>query len=207
MPKQFVSNKDESVRMFKSDLMEFLSKVHWTVPLIVYIPIITFLIYRAIAIFEINIFETVILFLSGIFVWTFAEYMLHRFLFHYQPKNEWAKRIHWMFHGVHHDYPQDSKRLVMPPAVSIPLATIFFYIFLFIFGKALVNPFFAGFLLGYLFYDMIHYGVHHFGFKAKWLLALKSHHMKHHYIEPNDGFGVSSPLWDIIFGTSYKNQK
>lgn len=207
MPKHFISNKDESVRMFKSDILEFFSKVHWTMPLIVYIPIIVFLIYRALAIFEINIFETVILFLSGIFVWTFVEYILHRFLFHYHPKNELARKIHWTFHGVHHDYPQDSKRLVMPPAVSIPLATIFYFIFLFIFGQALINPFFAGFLLGYLFYDMIHYGVHHFGFRAKWLFALKSHHMKHHYVEPNDGYGVSSPLWDIIFGTTYKKSE
>ena len=207
MEKHFVSNKDESARIFKNDIFEFLSKVHWTVPLIVYIPIIGYLMYRSIEIFEVNWFENLILFPTGLFVWSFVEYILHRFVFHYHPKAGWAKKLHWTFHGVHHDYPQDSKRLVMPPAVSIPLAILFFAIFSFIFGPALVNPFFAGFLLGYLFYDILHYAIHHFAFKAKWLHALKSHHMKHHYIEPDEGFGVSSPLWDLMFGTTFSSKK
>lgn len=207
MAKHFVSNKDESARIFKNDFFEFLSKVHWSVPLIIYIPIILFLMYRSIFIFEVNWIENIIILPLGLFIWTFVEYVLHRFLFHYHPKNNFAQRIHWTFHGVHHDYPQDSRRLVMPPAVSFPLALIFWFIFSYIFGPALVNPFFAGFLIGYLFYDTLHYAVHHFAFKSTWLLALKSHHMKHHYIEPDDGFGVSSPLWDIIFGTTFKNKK
>lgn len=204
MQKHFVSNKDESVRMFKSNFLEFFSKVHWTVPLFIYIPLIIFLFYRSISIYNVNWFENIILFLAGVFIWTFVEYILHRFLFHYHPKNEFTKKLHWTFHGVHHDYPQDSMRLVMPPAVSIPLATAFFFIFKYIFGQELVNPFFAGFLLGYLIYDIMHYSLHHFAFKSKWLLRLKTHHMKHHYVEPNEGFGVSSPFWDSIFGTRFK---
>ena len=95
----------------------------------------------------------------------------------------------------------------MPPSVSIPLATVFFILFKILIGRVLVLPFFAGFLSGYLFYDMTHYAVHHFNIHNKIWLALKHHHIKHHFKTPDKGFGVSSPLWDIIFGTNYSGKE
>jgi len=204
MGKHFVSNQSDSVRMFKSNFMESLSKVHWTVPLFIFIPLIIIFLYQSILIKNVTIISTLLHFVAGVIIWTFSEYLLHRFVFHYQPKSEWGKRIHWTFHGVHHDYPQDRYRLVMPPAVSLPLATIFYFVFLFIFGSTLTPSLFAGFLTGYLIYDIMHYALHHFGFRNKILLRLKQHHMKHHYSEPGEGFGVSSPLWDYVFGTRFK---
>jgi sterol desaturase/sphingolipid hydroxylase (fatty acid hydroxylase superfamily) len=91
----------------------------------------------------------------------------------------------------------------MPPSVSIPLATIFFFFFRSLIGDVLVNPFFVGFLTGYLFYDITHYAVHHFNMKNKFWLAIKNHHMLHHYKHSDKGFGVSQPTWDYVFGTTY----
>jgi sterol desaturase/sphingolipid hydroxylase (fatty acid hydroxylase superfamily) len=108
-----------------------------------------------------------------------------------------------MMHGVHHDYPKDSKRLVMVPAVSLPLATFFYFLFLSIIGTNYINSFFAGFLIGYLFYDITHYAIHHFNMRSKFWLSIKNHHMKHHYQADDKGFGVSQPLWDYIFGTDF----
>ena len=207
MPKNFVSNKDESVRMFESNFLEFFSKVHWTVPLFVYIPIISFLNYSASVFYNAVLFNILMFNLFGLFVWTLTEYILHRFIFHYEPKKKWSRKIHWTFHGVHHDYPQDSKRLVMPPSVSLPLATGFYFLFGVFLADGIHHAFFSGFLVGYLAYDMIHYSVHHFVFKNKLLLKLKSHHMKHHFIEPNKGYGVSQPIWDIVFGTMFEKKK
>ncbi|MFP4369733.1 MAG: sterol desaturase family protein [Candidatus Kapaibacterium sp.] len=207
MAKLYVSNKDESARIFKSDFLEFFSKVHWTVPIIFYVPFILLFLYLGLYSYEIGWGESAVVFLAGIVVWSIVEYLLHRFLFHYHPKSEWAKKVHWTFHGVHHDYPQDSKRLVMPPAVSIPLALLFYLLFNALFGTAYNMPFFAGFLTGYVAYDTIHYAIHHFAFKNKIMLALKQHHMKHHYVEPDEGFGVSLPLWDHVFGTTYTVDK
>ena len=203
MSKNYVSNKDETVRMFESDWMEALSRVHWTVPLIIYIPVITYFLYAGIEIYYLLMSQIVTLFLVGIVIWTFTEYTLHRFVFHYVPKAEWGKRIHFIVHGVHHDYPKDSKRLVMPPSVSIPLALFFYGLFLILFGKDYVAPFFAGFLTGYLFYDTTHYAVHHFNMHNKFWLAIKNHHMKHHYQNSNLGYGVSQPTWDYVFGTTF----
>jgi sterol desaturase/sphingolipid hydroxylase (fatty acid hydroxylase superfamily) len=140
----------------------------------------------------------------GIFVWTFVEYIMHRFVFHYAPANKpWAQRIHFIFHGVHHDYPSDAKRLVLPPSVSIPLATIFYFLFSAILPVNYIFGFFPGFILGYLFYDLSHYAIHHFNFKGNLWKRIKQHHMLHHYQDPDKGYGVSSPLWDKIFRSDF----
>lgn len=203
MPKNYVSNKDETVRMFKNDLLESLSRVHWTVPLIMYIPIILYFLYRSYFVVNLNGKDIILLFLSGIAIWTFTEYTLHRFVFHYQPKSSIGKKIHFIVHGVHHDYPKDSRRLVMPPSVSIPLALFFYWLFIMLIGAVYISPFFAGFLTGYLFYDTTHYAVHHFNVHSKFWLAIKNHHMKHHYQDATKGYGVSQPTWDYVFGTTF----
>ena len=203
MPKNFVSNKDETVRMFDNNFLEACSKVHFTVPLYVYIPVILVFLYRGIFLFNIDFMKLISLIVLGIIVWSLAEYVLHRFVFHYVPDSKLGQRIHFIFHGVHHDYPSDSRRLVMPPSASLPLAVIFYLLFYIIVGRIYVAPFMAGFLSGYLCYDMTHYAVHHFNMHNKFWLAIKNHHMKHHYQDPSKGFGVSSPVWDKIIGTDF----
>ena len=203
MAKNFVSNKDETVRMFKSDFMEFFSRVHFTVPLYVYVPVILVLMYLSYFTYKISSVNIFGLFIGGIATWSLTEYLLHRFIFHFPAKSEFGKRIHFIFHGVHHDYPSDSKRLVMPPSVSLPLAIIFFFIFRITLGEFMMLPFFSGFILGYLFYDITHYAIHHFNMHSKFWLEIKNHHMKHHYQDEYKGYGVSTPFWDVIFGTTF----
>lgn len=203
MPKTFVSNKDESFRMFENDFMEMFTKVRWYVPLIIYVPVVIYFLFSAVFFKGIGVLSIIGLYAGGFIFWTLTEYFLHRFLFHFHPKSELGKKIHFLFHGVHHDYPQDSNRLVMPPIVSISLAVIFYFLFKSVFVWYL-DPFFAGFVTGYLFYDIIHYSIHHFNIRNKFLLKVKAHHMKHHYVEPDLGFGVSSHFWDNVFGTQFK---
>lgn len=206
MAKKYVSNKDETVRMFKSDFMESLSRVHPSVPLIIFVPVILYMLYLSIFNFQIGILSIVGLIVFGLFIWTITEYLLHRFIFHMELKSKIGARIHFIFHGVHHDYPSDSRRLVMPPSVSIPLATLFFFLFRFLIGEVSVIPFFAGFLTGYLFYDISHYAIHHFNMHSKFWLAIKNHHIKHHYQDPDKGYGVSSPIWDYVFKTQFSGK-
>lgn len=204
MSKNYVSNKDETIRMFENDLLEALSRVHWSVPLWFYVPVVFFFLYRGIFIFNMAIGEIVLYFILGIIIWTAAEYLLHRFVFHYEPKkSKIGKRLHFIMHGVHHDYPNDSKRLVMPLSVSIPLALLFYALFSFTLGNEITAPFFAGYVTGYLFYDITHYAVHHFSIKSKFWLAIKKHHMRHHYQHSNLGYGVSQPVWDYVFNTKF----
>ena len=148
------------------------------------------------------------LFAFGLFIWTLTEYLLHRFVFHYEPKTNIGKRLHFLAHGVHHDYPNDSLRLVMPPVISLPLAALFYGMFLFLLGATFLPPFFAGFLVGYLFYDMIHYATHHAPMTTTAAgLWVKKHHMRHHYQMDDQFYGVSTPLWDYVFGTMWPKRE
>lgn len=206
MEKLFVSNKNESARMFKSDFLEFFSKVHFTAPLYFFLPFIGYLYYLVFWQRDYGFGEFIGLSFAGFITWTCSEYLLHRFLFHHHPKSKIGKRFFFIIHGVHHDYPNDAKRLVLPPSISLPLATLFYLLFNYTIGEHYLPPFFATFLLGYLFYDMGHYAMHHFKLKGKFWGAIKDHHMKHHYVDPEHGFGVSSPFWDVIFKSGYKDK-
>lgn len=201
MAKLYTSNKDESARLFKSDFLEMFTHVHWSVPLIVFVPIVSWLLYRASITPGLTTGFGALLFVAGLFIWTITEYVLHRYVFHYEPTSAAGKYIHFMMHGVHHDYPNDSKRLVMPPSLSIPLASLFFGLYYMILGSTYVYPFLGGFLVGYMLYDEIHYATHHAPLKNGIWQKLKHHHVLHHYHDPEKGFGVSSPAWDYVFGT------
>ncbi len=207
MPKNYVSNKDETARMFENDVLEFLSRVHPSVPLILYVPLVSYFIYLSIVDYSLSISTIILMFMLGMITWSLTEYLLHRFIFHFEAKTEFGKKIHFIFHGVHHDYPSDSRRLVMPPSVSIPLAVLFYFIFKYTVGSISVFPFFSGFIVGYLFYDLTHYAIHHFNMHSKFWLSIKNHHMLHHYQDSNKGFGVSSPFWDMIFSTDFLGKK
>ncbi len=207
MKHQYVSNSTESIRMFKSGWMEALSKVHFSVPLFIYIPVVIYFAYQAL-IGKIGIDNFAFLFFAGLLFWTATEYFLHRFVFHFMPRSEWGKRIHFIFHGVHHDYPKDAKRLVMPPSASIPLATGFYFLFsLFFKTPGYHYSFFAGFIVGYLIYDMLHYAMHHYNFKSALMKRVKQHHMLHHYADATKGFGVSSALWDEVLRSNFPKKE
>ncbi|NUM80016.1 sterol desaturase family protein [bacterium] len=201
MAKKFVSNKDETIRMFKSDFLEFLSRVHPVTPLVIFVPVIVYMMYLSVT-FRFTVLQITSWSIFGLVFWTFAEYTLHRFVFHFTPRGAFMERIHFMFHGVHHDYPMDSRRLVMPPIISIPLSALFYWLF----DVAVDNraiPMWAGFMTGYLFYDMTHYAIHHFPMKSPFWLAIKNHHIKHHFQDSSKGYGVSSPIWDYIWKTAF----
>jgi len=189
--------------MFKSGVLENLSKVHFSVPLYIYVPVIIFCTYKA---FDngIGILPYLGYYIAGLAVWTITEYLLHRYIFHYYPSSKWGQRLHFIFHGVHHDYPKDAKRLVMPPSASIPLALAFYFLFLWILkDQTKLFAFFPGFITGYLIYDMMHYAMHHYNFKSSLMKKVKQHHMLHHYDDSTKGYGVSTALWDVIFRSGF----
>lgn len=202
------SRDAEPMRLFESDFLEFFTHISPVTIVVVWVPVIVFLIAHAALTTVGPAFATHIPLgvLAGLFVWTIAEYLLHRFLFHYEPRTPQQERMFFLFHGVHHAQPQDKTRLVMPLPVSLPLAALFyglFYLVLAVLFQAAqwVNPLMAGFLIGYLAYDITHYATHHWPMRSRLAKYLKRHHMIHHYKNPEIRFGVSSPVWDMVFGT------
>ncbi|MGH7491259.1 MAG: sterol desaturase family protein [bacterium] len=197
----YLSNKDETVAMFENKWLDKLTHMHPGTPVILYLPVVLFFLYQAFTAPGLGFLAASAFFVAGGFVWTLTEYLMHRFVFHYQPTTQFGKWVHFVFHGVHHDYPRDSTRLVMAPVVSIPLALLFYYFFRVLAGPVKLPPFFAGFIFGYLCYDMIHYATHHLPMHNRLGQWLKQYHALHHYHDADLGYGVSTPIWDYIFRT------
>jgi sterol desaturase/sphingolipid hydroxylase (fatty acid hydroxylase superfamily) len=218
---RFVSNRDTPCRMFRSDLLERLSYVHPAVPHVIYVPVIILSVWQGVA-DGLAATSLAGLFIAGLVVWTLTEYTIHRFLFHPPQHIEddtrrvlshlakdapcmaalptWHHRFYFLVHGVHHDFPSDSRRLVMPPSVSIPLAGLFFVAFRVTLGS-LAPAAFAGFIAGYLFYDTTHYLTHHGPARTALRRFQRRRHFRHHYADSTHDYGVSSPLWDLLLGT------
>ena len=203
-----IDHTEVSIRLFKSNFLEFFSHISPVTVTVIWLPISVY--FLAVSIIKAPggtfPFYIPIGFVIGLFFWTLAEYLLHRFLFHYPPKTPTMERIVFLFHGIHHAQPQDKTRLVMPPAVSIPLAALFYGLFYVIVGLLLkspqwVAPLFSSFIFGYLIYDLTHYATHHFPMRSGYAKYIKRYHMQHHYKTPDKRFGVSSPLWDFVFQT------
>jgi sterol desaturase/sphingolipid hydroxylase (fatty acid hydroxylase superfamily) len=193
--------RTETCRMFESDLLERLSRIHPATPFVAWVPVAAYFIVRSIMRHDLATPAIAGACLCGILAWTLAEYILHRSIFHWTNDAAWGKRIHFLLHGVHHDFPNDKDRLVMPLPTSISLAVIFYAFFILTMDRTFGEPFFAGFVIGYLFYDGTHYYVHHFVPKTRWGKFLRRHHLTHHHADHDGGFGVSTPLWDVVFRT------
>lgn len=200
MSQERTSRLAASPPLFQSRFLDFFSRIHPVVPAAIYLPVIAALVVLGARDGQ-GALEIVLLALAGLFLWTLTEYWLHRKLFHWDPDHPIGHRLHFIIHGVHHDHPNDRMRLVMPPGASIPLAALFFGVFWLVFGVPTAYPLFAGFLLGYLGYDYTHYYLHHFVPKSQLGKKLREQHMRHHFQDHRYGFGVSTPIWDVVFRT------
>jgi dihydroceramide fatty acyl 2-hydroxylase len=190
--------------MFESRVLDALSRVHPLVPVLIFLPGIVFL--EAWGLSKVSVGVTAGLLVAGYASWTLFEYWLHRIVFHFEPDHGIGARLHWIIHGVHHDHPNDPMRLVMPPAVSVPLGAAVFGLLYLIFGARYAPGIGAGFFVGYLVYDMMHYYLHHFRPHGRVGRMLRERHMRHHFQDDTRGFGISAPYWDEVFGTSTRER-
>src|SRR3954465_102056 len=190
--------------MFESRVLDRFTRVHPVVPVLIYAPVIVLV--AVLAVERDGWWDTAGLALAGYAVWTLFEYWLHRIVFHFEPEQGVGARLHWMIHGVHHDHPNDPLRLVMPPAASIPPALWFVALFVLVLGGDRAFAFGAGFLAGYLFYDMIHYHLHHHTPRTRMGKWLRELHMRHHFPDDERGFGITPPYWDRVFGTMHRRR-
>jgi sterol desaturase/sphingolipid hydroxylase (fatty acid hydroxylase superfamily) len=136
---------------------------------------------------------------GGLVLWTFVEYALHRFLFHRRPSTPAMRRFHFLAHGIHHKDPWDPTRLVFPLLGGAMIASGLQGLLLLVMpaGPALLAM--SGLLVGYLAYDLGHYAWHHGRSEARWFRYLKRYHLAHHFRDQDSRYGVSQPLWDLVF--------
>jgi sterol desaturase/sphingolipid hydroxylase (fatty acid hydroxylase superfamily) len=199
-----IKNKGQA-RLFKNDYMEMMTKTHPIVIYSIYFPIIALMLYYGVAYKGVSVGKEILLFIGGALFWSFFEYLMHRYLFHFVAESERAQKFIYTMHGVHHEYPRDKERLFMPPVPSLIIASLIFLVMHSLMGwNALA--FFSGFVFGYVMYGSMHFAIHAFA-PPRFLKALWRNHHLHHYKHPEKGFGVSSVLWDVIFKTVPKKEE
>lgn len=189
-----------SQKLFKNPILEKLSRTHISVPLIIFFIYSSGLLYWNVTHTSLSLGISIFMFMAGLIAFTWVEYLVHRYLFHMRTYTRLRASLQYTMHGVHHEFPKDKGRLAMPPLLSITISTALLFLFRLVMGD-LVFSFLPGFLVGYALYLAIHYMVHAFqppqnSFKYLWI-----NHSVHHYKDGDGVYGVSSPLWDYIYGT------
>lgn len=186
------------------NFLEPLSLTPWYVIPMVWVPVNFFL--QSIALRGNTLAQHIGFYVFGMALWTLVEYFIHRVIFHldyYLPENRVAITLHFLMHGVHHYLPMDRMRLVMPPALCVILTTPLYFLCHFVFREYYRSlSIFCGAQMGYVLYDLTHYFIHHKQL-PKFMKTIKIWHLDHHYKDFQRGFGVTSPFWDYVFGTTY----
>ena len=190
-------------QLFNNPILEKLSRTHISVPLTIFFLYSSGLLYWSITHTNLSALLTGGLFLIGLLSFTWIEYLAHRYLFHMDTYTKAREKIQYVIHGVHHEFPKDKTRLAMPPLLSITISTILLLLFRLAMGD-FVFAFLPGFLMGYAAYLSVHYMVHAYQPPKNFLKYLWINHGTHHYKNGEMVFGVSSPLWDYIYGTMSK---
>jgi len=193
--------RSESIRLFKNNIMEWFTHIHPLSPHAVWLPVIAFFYWRSFVLHKAPFFVIFAMGVLGLLSWTLFEYLMHRYLFHFRAKNRVGKYIAFLFHGIHHQTPRDKTRLVIPPSVSALVGVLFYLALRFLVPEMWLDAFFPAMALGYILYDSIHYSIHHFSFESIIGKYVQRVHLEHHYKDAKSHFGVSSPLWDFVFGT------
>lgn len=187
-------------QLFANPVLEKLSRTHIAVPLSVFFTYSITLLYWSITHTSLTFWVTVSMFFTGMLCFTLVEYLVHRYIFHMKTFNAWREKFQYTVHGVHHEFPKDKTRLAMPPLLSITIVTLLLLVFRLILGDFTFS-FLPGFLVGYAMYLSVHYMVHVYQPPKNFMKILWVNHAVHHYKHGEYVFGVSSPLWDYIFGT------
>jgi sterol desaturase/sphingolipid hydroxylase (fatty acid hydroxylase superfamily) len=190
-------------QLFENPILEKLTRTHIAVPLAVFFIYASALLFWSITHTSLTALATVLLFLMGTFFFTWVEYLTHRYIFHMGTYTKLREKFQYTVHGVHHEYPKDKERLAMPPLLSITIATLLLFAFRLILGD-FVFAFLPGFMVGYALYLAVHYAVHACAPPKNFLKYWWINHSIHHYKDGKMVFGVTSPLWDYIYGTTSK---
>ena len=187
-------------QLFKNPILESLTRTHTAIPISIFVIYSSILLYWSVTHTSLTLAVSIGLFLAGMIFFTWVEYNLHRYVFHMDTYTKVREKLQYTLHGVHHEFPKDRDRLAMPPLLSITIATILLLVFRVVMGDY-VFAFLPGFLVGYSAYLGVHFMVHAYQPPKNFLKALWINHGIHHYKDGEIVFGVSSPLWDYIYGT------
>ncbi|XP_057536525.1 dihydroceramide fatty acyl 2-hydroxylase FAH2-like [Amaranthus tricolor] len=190
----------EGPRFFANDILEILTRTKWWVIPIVWLPVVCYLVSVSLQ-RSLTAAQAATTLVFGVLIWSLLEYTLHRFLFHVKTQNYWANTLHYVLHGCHHKHPMDALRLVFPPAATAIICVPIWSVIRLLSSPSVAPALFGGLLLGYIMYDTTHYYLHHGQPSIGVPKNLKRYHLNHHFRLHTKGFGITSSVWDHVFGT------
>ena len=146
--------------------------------------------------------------LTGVLTWCLIEYCLHRFAFHFEAQSEKGRNRVYAIHLGHHADPKNMDDLFASLRLSLPIALCYCSLALALMRswQAMVYLF-IGLTAGYIGYEFLHYQAHHRTPRLRVLRYLKKYHLLHHHQTTALRFGVTSPLFDYLFGTFQSTQQ
>lgn len=146
--------------------------------------------------------KMLLIIVAGCLSWALIEYALHRFVFHYQAESARGREIIYNMHLNHHEDPKNVDQLFAGLRTSLPVATLYCLAAWLATGSWQVMALlFTGLIVGYLSYETLHYQAHHSAPRTRLFQYLKKYHMLHHHQDARLRFGVTTPIFDLLFGT------
>jgi sterol desaturase/sphingolipid hydroxylase (fatty acid hydroxylase superfamily) len=202
----FQSLSNSSPPIYNLPAKDKWTRLHYAVPFVVYMPVITFFAWRAIVLKEVSWYHFVWLLSLMTVFWSWLEYVLHKYVLHRNKYGIMNLEMANLIHDAHHDYPNDDYRLVVHLWASVPGAFFFYGVCWLIFGNHLADAAFACIVTYYLVYEFAHISAHKINSKNPLLQKIKKHHLKHHFQDKNRGFGFTSPAWDKLWDTDFEKK-
>jgi hypothetical protein len=151
---------------------------------------------------DLSRWNILLLLVCGVLSWGLIEYGLHRFVFHYHARSRVGHKILYQVHLSHHENPESISKLFASLYLSTPIATAYWLVAWFVTGSwAAASYLFIGMASGYFYYEWLHFQCHHRKSRLRVLRFLRKYHLQHHHKTPDLRFGVTSPLFDLVFGT------
>jgi dihydroceramide fatty acyl 2-hydroxylase len=194
-------------RLFGPDWMEACSKTPWWLIPLIWVPLSMACMVVSGQNFGLSLVSIAWRTIMGVALWHMIEYTLHRFAFHLVPTSRVGVTFHFLLHGIHHKYPNDPLRLVMPLIPAIILTGFLVSVFKMVLPWSEMFPIASGVILGYVQYDCTHYFIHHGVFKGHpWFEALRESHMDHHYRNHTKGYGITTSFFDFVCRSSNHTQ-
>jgi dihydroceramide fatty acyl 2-hydroxylase len=169
----------------------------WAYPLLSGVFVVSGLLWEP----ERSVSDCPVLIAYGVLLWTLIEYLMHRFIFHPHHRIDSLQRLGDSLHGVHHRRPRDPSQILASASTSIPPSVLILGLLWLATGSPLSSAgVMTGVWAGFLYYEWVHYRIH--TTNAEGILAWhRKRHFHHHFVDELACFGLTSPLWDIVFGT------
>ena len=143
----------------------------------------------------VSLWQAVAAFTLGFLLWGLTEYAFHRWIYH-QPQGIFGEG-----HRIHHVKAQTL--IAMPWFITTGTMLFLWYCVTLRGGVPGFASVVAGWLVGFVWYSLVHHSHHHWIIRLGWARRLKAYHRVHHQL-PDLNYGVTMRFWDTVFGTRFR---